>query len=152
MRPHRKQFLTAILMSLLLFAACGKKYVAHPGSLSSFDSKAYDALIMWNGVLAQAKSDLYIGKIPANSRTLINKTGEVYNSARSAWIAYRAAVRAANSTDAVAAQADFNRFQSQIESLIDQLTQLLLASGGKAERPIVAGDPPPFLTLERSTR
>lgn len=146
-----KRKATAVLVICLMLAACGgKNYVVHPGALSTFDSKAYDALIAWNGALTQAKVDFEAGKIPAGAKNLINKTGAVYNGARSAWQAYRAAVRAGQSTDAATAQAEFNKFQQQIESLIDELTRLLL-SVGPIEQPVIAGDPPPFSTLERGT-
>jgi len=150
---QRKRISICLILCLAVaMAGCGKKYVAHPGSLSTFDSKAYDALLMWNGALTQAKADLAAGKIPAGSRTLINNTGAVYNSARDAWLAYRAAARAGQATDAATAQTEFNKFQTQIESLIDQLVSLLISDGSTIERPVLAGDPPPFLMLERSTR
>lgn len=148
MQPHRKA--TAILLCIVLaLAACGgKAYRVHPGAVNTFDSKAYDALLTWYGALEQSKTELAAGRIPGGSRTIINKTGAVYNSARAAWLAYRAAIRAGNATDAATAQQDFNRFQTEILSLVDQLTRLILSADVSAARPALAytdSDPPEFV-------
>ena len=151
MQPHRKT--TAILLCIVLAAAAcgGKAYVVHPGAVNTFDSKAYDALLTWNGALTQAKAELAAGRIPVGSRSIINQPGAVYNGARTAWLAYRAAVRAGNATDAATAQQDFNRFETEILSLVDQLTRLLLSSN--AQPAVLAysdSDPPEFVpAIER---
>ena len=83
---HKSKFAIFILiLTLFLSAACTTHYSIHPGSVSKTDSAAYDALLVAQATIEQAKKE-NVGKEPLNA--LI----QTYNVARDSWLLYRGAV------------------------------------------------------------
>jgi ABC-type transporter lipoprotein component MlaA len=82
-----------MLMILPIFAvlifSC-KIYIPHPGSVDTYDSAAYDLLVVAQSVLDQAKIQFNQGKLPTSAKQIINNAGTSYNLLRDAWLAYRA--------------------------------------------------------------
>jgi uncharacterized protein Usg len=78
-----------VTYGLIGVQACHKMPV-HPGALDTFDSNTYDALLIAQAVLDQAKIEYKLGNFPTVSLPFINKAGDSYNVARDAWLTYRA--------------------------------------------------------------
>lgn len=92
--------LACLLLGLTV--ACQKQIVApHPGSLDAFDSQTYDALLVAQGVLDQAKIECAQGRLPTGAKAAINTAGNAYNVARDVWLEYRAVKSAGGSPDQV---------------------------------------------------
>jgi len=88
------------LLWLGLTVACHKQLVApHPEALDAFDSQTYDALLVAQGVLDQAKIEYAQGNLPTASKPIINKAGNAYNLARDLWLGYRAVKQAGGTYD-----------------------------------------------------
>ena len=120
-----------LLLGLGFTVACHKQIVApHPGALDAFDSQTYDALNVAQGVLDQAKIEFTQGNLPAGTKLIINRTGQLYNVARDAWLEYRAVKQAGASQstlDAVAAK--LTAAVAELNSTIIDLRKLI--GGGK---------------------
>ena len=86
----------AFLFAALVFAnACPKNVTApHPGAVSAFDSQAYDALLVAQEVIIQAKASFAVGGLPAGSKPVLNRAIESYNVARASWLTYRSVAQA----------------------------------------------------------
>ena len=125
-----------LFIAFLLFSsACHKQIVApHPASLDAFDSQTYDALLVAQGVLDQAKIEYQQGKLAESAKPLINKTGDAYNLARDLWLEYRAVVEAGKSGDVVSdVQAKVDAAVFNLGALVRDLNVLLGAKGGSSE-------------------
>jgi hypothetical protein len=87
--------LTVLTFALLLpLQGCAAHYTVHPGSLSSDDSAAYDALLIAQGTIDQAKTALAAGQLPDSAKDPLNALIRSYNVARTSWLTYRGAVSA----------------------------------------------------------
>ena len=82
------------VLGLLLAAAlvlpaqgCAAHYTVHPGALNQTDSAAYDALLIAETVIDQAKA-AQPGPPDATLKALIDS----YNVARQSWLTYRGAI------------------------------------------------------------
>lgn len=121
----RKYFPVALacLQWLTLFvfmAGCGKQYVAHPGSVDSFDSHVYDVLISSQAALDSAKQQYASGQISGDTaKTAINKAGAVYNELRDEWLVYRGFKQAGK--DATDAETRINALIPQMNTAINDL-------------------------------
>ena len=100
------KILGMILILPLLFSstACGMHYAVHPGALNTVDSAAYDALLVAETTIDQARLDMQNGTLPDSARSALNALISTYNVARGAWLTYRSALGAGLSTDAYFAQ------------------------------------------------
>jgi len=84
-----------IIGLLILLAGCAAMhYQTHPGSLNTMDSAAYDALLVAETTIDQARSDVQAGELPAGAKDALNKLIALYNLARESWLTYRGAVSA----------------------------------------------------------
>lgn len=104
------------LAFLVLTVSCVKQI--HPGSINEFDSKTYDSLTIYQSVLDEAKVQFLAGKLPQESKPIINKAGETYNLLRDAWLTYRAVQNPNN-------QALVIQLTAQMEALIADLNKIL---------------------------
>jgi hypothetical protein len=91
--------LTARLMVLafvllLPLQGCAAHYTVHPGSVSVDDSAAYDALLIAQGTIDQARTALQAGQLPDSARDPLNALIRSYNVARTSWLTYRGAITA----------------------------------------------------------
>src|SRR5690349_19179495 len=86
--------LTVILVLPLLFSttACAAHYQMHPGSLNPTDSAAYDALLIAETAIDQARTALQGGSLPETIRPALNTLIRSYNVARESWLTYRGAL------------------------------------------------------------
>lgn len=107
-------------LALLVLIACHP--TVRPNAINAFDSKVYDSLLIYQGVLDEAKVQFLEGKLPPNSKLIINKGGETYNLLRDAWLAYRATQSADN-------QAMVERLMAQMDAIILDLNKLLKKEG-----------------------
>ena len=110
-----KRYVFVMPLLILLFA-CAKQ--VHPGSINAFDSKTYDSMIVYQGVLDEAKVQFLAGKLPVESKLVINKAGEVYNLLRDSWLAYRAS----QNPDTLA---KVQQLTVQMEALVADLNKIL---------------------------
>lgn len=112
--------LAAVLLSLALLAAgcSSNKYVVHPGSVSSFDSQAYDSLLVAEAAIDAAKAQYAAGQIPAASKDLLNKAIGIYDIAQASWHTY-------HDTAASASSADVSKLQAQLTDDLNQLSQAI---------------------------
>ena len=115
----------AFLFAALLFVnACPKNTsIPHPGAVSSFDSQSYDALLVAQEVINQAKDSLAAGKLPAGAKPVINRAIESYNVARGAWLTYRAAA-GAGATDAATATANLQKALADLTAAVAAIPKL----------------------------
>jgi hypothetical protein len=89
-----RRFALVILTIPLLFlvSACATHYITHPGALNKTDSVAYDALLIAETTIDQARLELQAGKLPAEAKGALQELIRVYNVAREAWLTYRGAL------------------------------------------------------------
>jgi hypothetical protein len=83
-----------ILVFPLLFSAsaCAAHYSIHPGALNPADSAAYDALLIAETTIDQARLYFDGGQLPDQAKTALDGLVRSYNVARESWLTYRGAV------------------------------------------------------------
>jgi hypothetical protein len=77
---------------LFSMPACAARYTVHPGALNRTDSVVYDALLIAETTIDQARTDLQSGRLPASAKEPLNALIQSYNVARESWLTYRGAV------------------------------------------------------------
>jgi hypothetical protein len=91
--PIQHQFQSALVILtiplLFLVSACAAHYITHPGALNKTDSVAYDALLIAETTIDQARLELRAGHLPARAKAPLEELIRLYNVAREAWLAYR---------------------------------------------------------------
>lgn len=108
MRIKRNQSAAAVLLLCLLASACAK--TIRPGAVDALDSHAFDVLGTWQFALDSLKTECAAGSqsaggggtstiVPQSAcsqarKDAINRIGAAYNVTRTAWLAYRNAVKA----------------------------------------------------------
>ena len=91
--PHQlMSVVIVVLLVLLLYACAAVHYTVHPGALNSMDSAAYDALLIAETTIDQARADIQAGQLPAGAKDALAKLVTVYNLARESWLTYRGAI------------------------------------------------------------
>jgi len=117
----KKLFLLSTLAVLLIVAValsgCAA-YVIHPGATSSFDSHAYDALLVANDSINSAKAALSTGSLPTNSVEYLNILIKSYNAADALYKVYHdAAVKGQDTSQMMAnLQIDLNQLATDLAS------------------------------------
>jgi hypothetical protein len=86
--------LWCIVPLVLSAAACAAHYTIHPGALDKTDSAAYDALLIAEAAIDQARQNFDAGQLPAETKPVLDELIRVYNVARASWLTYRGAVSA----------------------------------------------------------
>ena len=80
-----------VLVFIVLMAGCAKNPVAvHPGSISNFDSYAFDILLVEQDAINTARSQYVAGQLPPSAKTVLNNAIAQYNVTEVAWQAYHA--------------------------------------------------------------
>src|SRR5690349_2134940 len=94
--PGLKILGLVVLVPLLLVSApsCSARYKIHPGAVDSTDSAAYDALLIAEATIDQARLDLQAGQLPAGAKPALDALVRSYNVARASWLTYRSAIAA----------------------------------------------------------
>jgi hypothetical protein len=95
-------FLTTAVL-LLSLSACAH-YVVHPGALNPTDSAAYDALLIAQSTIDQAKVAFTAGQLPVTAKDPLNTLIASYNVAHQSWLTYRGAVATKSPPDVYYAQ------------------------------------------------
>jgi hypothetical protein len=110
----------AVVLPLLIVSAsaCTAHYTVHPGALNATDSAAYDALLIAEATIDQARLDLQAGQLPVEAKPALDALVRSYNIARSAWLTYRGAI-AAN----VPSQVYFDQLTNNLSDLTDAIRQ-----------------------------
>ena len=106
------QVIIILILTLSLTASCTTHYQIHPGSVSKADSAAYDALLVAQATIDQAKRQNAEGDLPKDLKVPLNVLIQTYNLARDSWLLYRGAV-----SEKVAAEAYFERLTQNITDL-----------------------------------
>ena len=91
---HRFGALIMAVVLLSAVSACAARYAIHPGALDKTDSVAYDALLVAEAAIDQARLDLEAGELPAEAKSVLDELIRIYNLARTSWLTYRGAVSA----------------------------------------------------------
>jgi hypothetical protein len=111
---NRSLTLLMILCFVLVYSFVGcsliKPHVQHPGTANSFDSDAYDALLVTDAIIKQTKTDYANNAFPpnymVNIKTALNNLIIGYDDAQRIYLAYHNAAIAGTATttqsDAVA--------------------------------------------------
>jgi hypothetical protein len=87
--------LVAILSLFLSLSACvSAHYTLHPGALNTTDSAAYDALLIAEAAIDQARSHYKAGQLPPKAKDALDILVRSYNIARESWLTYRNAISA----------------------------------------------------------
>lgn len=81
----------ALLVCLVLLAACGNIVANTPGSLNTFDATAYRSLIDAQAALTQAKTTI-TPTTPQIVKDVLNKAIASYNTASDAYKVYHTAL------------------------------------------------------------
>ena len=115
---------------LLLLMACSAHYRVHPGALNATDSAAYDALLIAETTIDQARLDLQAGQLPAEAKPALDALVLSYNVARTAWLTYRGAI-ATN----VPSQTYFDQLTQNLSDLTDAIRKFEGVAGPDAGGP-----------------
>ena len=84
----RRQITYTSLIWLLFVGACTMSVAPRPGAADLFDSQSYDRLLEASAAIEQAKASFAAGKLPADSKALINAAISSYNVAQAGWHTY----------------------------------------------------------------
>ena len=90
--PGASAAVALIVAVLLSTSGCATHYTVHPGALSTDDSAAYDALLIAQGTIDQARIALQAGQLPASAKDPLNALINSYNVAHTTWLTYRGAI------------------------------------------------------------
>jgi len=101
----RRNRLRTVALALGLAAAgcAAQSYKVHPGAANTFDSQAYDSLIIAKAGIDQAKTEIQTN--PKISKEYLNDAVKAYNAARGVYLTYHNAA-ASGGTNAAQLQAD----------------------------------------------
>jgi hypothetical protein len=93
---NQHQAAVALLLALLLAAGCAARYTVHPGALNKTDSAAYDALLIAETTIEEAKR-LSVdpkngGQDVKNASPALAALIKSYNIARESWLTWRGAI------------------------------------------------------------
>src|SRR5579872_3372482 len=61
-----------VLVLLLLLSGCAAHFTIHPGALNQTDSAAYDALLIAETAISEARQDLQTGALPDSTKAALN--------------------------------------------------------------------------------
>jgi hypothetical protein len=89
-----------MILLLLLLTGCAAHYTIHPGSLNQADSSAYDALLIAETIIDQARTSYPTAQLNALIKS--------YNVARESWLTYRGALATNVSADSYFSQLNKN--------------------------------------------
>ena len=96
-------FLLSAIVAISTAGGCAAR-VVHPGAANTFDSSAYDSVLIAHSVIETTKTDLANNAFPAsiagNVKTALNDLIKAYDTADSAYIAYHNAALAGTATAA----------------------------------------------------
>jgi len=109
-----------LVTAVILLSASGcAAYTVHPGALSQTDSAAYDALLIAQSTIDQARTALQAGELPVGAKDPLNTLIASYNVAHESWLTYRGAVATKSPPDVYYAQlnADISNLTSAIRAL-----------------------------------
>ena len=81
-----------LVLAVLSTAACTAHYTPHPGALNVTDSAAYDALLVAEAAIEQARTENQTRPLSAEAKAALNAVIDSYNIARTAWLMYRGAI------------------------------------------------------------
>jgi hypothetical protein len=115
---HYQGGIAVAIALLLLLAACSAHYRPHPGALSKVDSAAYDALLVAETTIDQARLDYTAGQLPAEAKEALDALIRSYNVARASWLTYRGAL-ATN----VPSEIIFDQLRKNLEDLTNAIRQ-----------------------------
>lgn len=119
----------SLAFTIALLTACAHKpYVVHPGSLSTFDSRAADSLAIYQADLTQAKQNINDGAWPASFGEYVDKAGQGYNTALASYKTWRDVATGVKAGDPAALQA---QFAIDLTNLSDQISELFAKAGQK---------------------
>ena len=111
------------ILALSFTLACATKNVqVHPGAVSSFDSQAYDGLLVAQEVINQARASLQAGTLPVSAKPVINRAILAYNSARASWLIYRSAAQ--TNIDPQLAAADLQKAMADLTAAVAEIPKL----------------------------
>jgi hypothetical protein len=93
--------LSFLLTILFLFSVsgCAAHYTVHPGALNVTDSSAYDALLIAQAMIDQARTAYQAGQLPEAAKDPLNALIQAYNVAHDSWLTYRGAVSTSSPPD-----------------------------------------------------
>ncbi|PYS02585.1 MAG: hypothetical protein DMG12_13695 [Acidobacteria bacterium] len=91
--PGLKALALVWVIPLLMAApACAAHYTIHPGSLNKTDSAGYDALLVAQAMIDEARTHTETAPLPGGAKDALNTLIQSYNVARDSWLTYRGAV------------------------------------------------------------
>ena len=115
--PGVKPMVCLLIMPLVLSTpACAAHYTIHPGALNKTDSETYDALLIAEAAIDQARADYQAKRLPVEAKNAFDALIRSYNLARQSWLAYRGAI-ATNVPDA----AYFNQVNQNLSDLTNAI-------------------------------
>jgi hypothetical protein len=80
-----------VLAVLFLASGCAARLAVHPGAINQVDSAAYDALLIAEAAIDQAKAEYAAGQLAGNKQALDALIAS-YDVTRLAWLTYRGAL------------------------------------------------------------
>ena len=111
--PGVKQAICLLLFPLALStSACAARYTMHPGALNETDSQTYDALLIAEAVINEARAEYQAKRLPIQAKNAFDTLIRSFNIARQSWLTYRGAL-ATN----VPADAYFNQLNRNLSDL-----------------------------------
>jgi hypothetical protein len=108
--------LIALPLIVLNSACAAVHYSVHPGALNQIDSTTYDALLVAETTIDNARAGFEAGRLPESTKPAFNALVRSYNIARESWLTYRGAI-ATKVPDA----AYFNQLNRNVTDLANAL-------------------------------
>src|SRR5437870_269734 len=81
-----------IIVLLLVTAACAARLTMHPGAVNQIDSASYDALLIAEAAIDQARREYQAHRLPDSAKGPLDTLIRYYNVAHESWLAYRGAI------------------------------------------------------------
>lgn len=114
-----KTYILIATSCLMLFAGCASKTPIHPGSLSTFDSTAYDTLLTSQAAIEAASTEV-VANYPA-LKLQMNEVRKAYTATQAAYKAYHEAAAAGKPTDPAALDAMLKKLTADIAAIVAKL-------------------------------
>src|SRR2546428_13376735 len=93
MKPVSNTLTYVLIIVLVLVTTAGAaRLTMHPGAVNQIDSASYDALLIAEAAIDQARREYQAKRLPDSAKGPLDTLIQSYNLARESWLTYRGAI------------------------------------------------------------